>query len=303
MLQNQHRFRNLPAETAVEPEIEEPTIQKQETEAVATQEQNTDPLPKKSKLRDMIGAEAADVLMAKFKTHRFFIPIANEGKKSKVLLRHLAKRCISDYPEELFDATAWSGRLLYPHLPPKMLSSTASSNRAIYENHQTLAETEKRFKLTPEFGVTDPPMLAANKAHAIFTSINNAKKGSGFDSSFVHKQTFADDEGKAPVVVRGIQLWPAESGAGYGYDDLRCAYNMAKDILLSFKEPADASPQTQSLKLRHISSWLPPRGYNSTGATLEGVMTAWRLVVNAYGAGKSDTMVPPMISMKKLPEA
>ena len=240
------------------------------------------------------------MLLTQFKYPRMFTSLmADKGPKSpeRTVLRYLAERCQSNYPADLFLAQRWSVQLLYPHLPSAVLDQLPSKLSTLsYSHHTTLVETERRFVLTPEFGVTDPPLVAANKAREIYYALINAKNGGAVDKSAIHVPAYANDEGKPPIVVRGTQLWPAEAGTDYRYDDLRCAYNFAKDILLTFGEPRDAPMTTQSLKLRHLMAWLPG-GYNSfVGATLEGVFKALKDVVQAYGANKSEDMRPPLPS-------
>ena len=253
-----------------------------------------------------LGDDVADVLMAKFKNPRMLAHFLggddSRTKKRSRMLRYLAARIKADYPEEYLASKSWETRLLYPYLPPKMLEKLAKHINMIDANHATLAATEELFMKTPECGVTDPPMIAFNKAYSIYQSLSHAKNNGGAPidrSAFVHKPTFAPDEGKHPVIVRGTQLWPRETSETYCYDDLRCAFGMAEDILLTFLEPKDAPMTTKSLKLRHVSAWLPPNGYNAVGATLEGVMRAWKLVVYAYGADKSEEMRKPEASLRK----
>ena len=300
-------------EPAVETETEETVVTKQE---VSTPEQphapGPYPAPKESKIYELYGKEIGTVLCQYFQHARkpkLFMRLleikGESGKKhAKHKINYLAKRCtMPDYPEKLrADAEVWSSRLLYPHLPQKLLDMKPSTLSGLHKYHTALVETERLFVLTPEFGVTDPPMIAFNKAHSIYQSIIHRSNGDGDRSAHVHTPTFAPDDGKPPVVVRGTQLWPAVSDAGYCYDDLRCAYGMADDVLTAFVGPADASMATKSLKLRHLSAWLPPRGYNSVGATLDGVMLAWAAVVYAYGADKSDMMRSPSPSLRKLGE-
>jgi hypothetical protein len=263
--------------------------------------------PAKSKLRDLLKPNAAEVLLTHFKSTRMFATLSQDGRNQKscvTLLNYLAERCVQpDYPDELFTVSTWTIRLLYPHLPQKLLDQVRGTVSTLVKlHHATLVETERRFVLTPEFGVTDPPLVAFNKAQGIYSAITHAKNGGTFDQSAIHRTTYADGEGKQPVIVRGTQLWPAETGAGYGYEDLRCAHGLADDILKTFDETRNAPLTTRSLKLRHVLSWLPG-GYNSTGASLDGTMKALKAVVQAYGADKSDVMRSPSPSLKKLDEA
>jgi hypothetical protein len=257
--------------------------------------------PKKSKLHDRLGDEPATVLLTRFKHARMFANlVGGEGKLSKerTALRYLAERCVKpDYPSDLFLAKSWSTRLLYPRLPQKLLDMLPSNLSTLGNSHATLVKTEELFVKTPECGVTDPPMVAFNKARELYEAVVRAKDGATVDQSAVHRPTYVDDAGKPPVIVRGTQLWPAETGAGYGYDDLRCACGLADDILKTFSEPSNAPMSTKSLKLRHILSWFP-NGYNSIGSTQDGLMKALLRVVQAYGADKSDVMRTPVTLVK-----
>jgi len=168
--------------------------------------------------------------------------------------------------------------------------------------HRPLVEAERRFVLTAEYRAMDnQPFVAFNKAQSIFHDIQNEKSGDvqvgQFDSTAIHRKTFKGDEGRRPVTVRGTQLWPAEASVEYGYDDLRCAYKFAEDVLLVFGEPRDASMATKSLTLRHLMSWLPG-GYNARGCTIDGVLRALKDVVAAYGTDKSDVMRGPSVAPK-----
>ena len=94
-------------------------------------------------------------------------------------------------------------------------------------------------------------------------------------------------------------LWPAESGAGYCYDDLRCAWGFADDVLKTFRERGDnISMSTQSLKLRHLMSWIDG-GYNTVGSTTAGMLKALTAVVQADPADRSEEMAPPLPRVTK----
>ena len=188
-------------------------------------------------------------------------------------------------------------RLLYPHLPQKLLDMMPSKLITLSKVHTALVETEKRFVKTPEFGVTDPPLAAFNKAREIYEAVLRAKNGVTVDQAAAHRPEYVNDQGKPPVIVRGTQLWPAEVGVGYGYDDLRCACGLANDILTTFSESRDPPMAVQSLKLRHVLSWLPG-GYNSVGSTQDGILKALTAVVQAHGADKSDVMRTPVTLIK-----
>jgi hypothetical protein len=257
------------------------------------------PLPGKSKLRELIG-NSADVLHGRFKHSRMFAHVQGvDSEAGKAIMRFLAKRCQeADYPVELFTAERWSLSILWPHLPKKLLDQMPSSMPALKKQVTALHEVEARFVKTPEFGMTDPPMAAFNKASAIFNSVLIARKGGSFDPSHRHTPTFDGDEGKPPVIIAGTQVWPAASGSGYSYADLRCAIGVTDDILRTFKETGDVSDATKSLKLRHVMSWLPG-GYNAVGNTLEGTHKALTAVVQAYSAAKSTEMRFPPPSLAK----
>ena len=290
---------NPPSEPATEAKVENQEPSEAKVEAKS-------PIKKSESKLYRLGDDVADVLMAKFKNPRMLAHFLggedSQTKKRSRMLRYLATRIKADYPEEYLASKSWETRLLYPYLPQKMLERFAKHINMIDANHATLAATEDVFMKTPECGVTDPPMIAFNKAYSIYQSLSHAKNNGGAPidrSAFVHKPTFAPDEGKHPVIVRGTQLWPRETRETYCYDDLRCAFGMAEDVLLTFFGPKDAPMTTKSLKLRHISAWLPPKGYNAVGATLEGVMRAWELVVYAYGVDKSEEMRKPNASLRK----
>jgi hypothetical protein len=285
-----------------------------ETEQVAIEETNVEteaPAPGKRRARklDKIGNAQSDTLVRMFEHHRIFTSmIEGEGRQAhvKLALRYIAKRCVEkDYPPELFTAKKWSLQFMYPHLPMRLLDRVCKSGtpNAVVNIHTMLIETERRFMGTPEFGVKDQPFAAYNKAYSIFQAIKDQKDGvevGSFDASAVHVPKFASDEGKPPVIVRGTQVWPVEIDnlhTGYGYDDLRCAYKFAEDVLLIFGEPRDASMATKSLTLRHLMSWLPG-GYNSRGCTIDGVLRALKDVVAAYGADKGDVMRGPAAAPK-----
>jgi hypothetical protein len=263
------------------------------------------PVPKKSRLQEKIGDKPAGVLLSRFEHARMFATLlSGDGKlsKEKSTLRYLAERCIKpDYPAELFLSQKWDTRLLYPHLPQKLLNMLPKKLGTLYDHHVVLVETEEQFRRTPEFGVTNPPLVAFNKAYAIYQALDNAKKGITVDKSAIYSPTYTDDEGKPPVIICGTQLWPAETGEGYRYDDLRCACGLAEDVLTTFGQARDVPMTTKSLKLRHLMAWLPG-GYNSVGSTLEGTIKALRSVVQAYGANKSEVMRSPLPSLKKLDE-
>ena len=289
--------------------IEQPTAPKS-SEQIVGQKTAQFTAPAKSKLRDMLKPNVAEVLLTYFKSTRMFATLSQEGKHQKscvTLLNYLAERCVQpDYPEEFFLISTWTIRLLYPHLPQKLLDMVSTNIRANVSTlaktqHASLVETERLFVQSPEFGITDPPLVAFNKANEIYNAIVHKKNGGTFDQSAVHRPVYADDEGKQPVIIRGTQLWPAETGAGYGYEDLRCAHGLADDILKTFDETRNAPMSTRSLKLRHVLSWLPG-GYNSTGASLDGTLKALRTVVQAYSSNKSDVMRSPSPSLKKLDE-
>jgi hypothetical protein len=288
-----------PVLTAVSEAIAETASDKQENQ---TSNPGSYPTPKKSKLHELLGPKVADVLHSRFKHPRMFSHLGKGKKDCVILLRYLAERCVKpDYPDNLFLTQSWTIQLLYPHLPQSLLARMPAGLPALYKLHTVLVETERRFVLTPEFGVTDPPMTAFNKTHEIYTAIINAKNGHTFDRSAVHRATYANDEGKQPVIIRGTQLWPAETDAGYGYEDLRCAHGLADDILKTFDETRNAPMSTRSLKLRHVLSWLPG-GYNSTGSSTDGTLRALRAVVQAYSTNKSEIMRSPSPSLKKLDE-
>lgn len=297
-----------------EPVVSAPVPAPSTIPAVSKKAETAEPVlfdvPKKSKLFELIGTEAATVLFQQFK-HRIFNSVVAD-KSSNALrrittgLRYLAERCVSDdYPEALRSAPSWSVQLLYPHLPAKLLDQCMASTSLetfLARHHATLVATEAQFVRTPEFGMTDPPLAAYNKAQSIYNSIISKRNGDTFDKSLVHKAVFNADEGKPPVIVLGTQLWPALENTGYGYDDLRCAFNLARDVVLTFKESSDVPMTTQALKLRHIRSWLPG-GYNSTGSTIEGVLNAFDLVIQAYTVNRDETLTrPPLPSLKKLDE-
>jgi hypothetical protein len=288
-----------PVLAAVSEPIAETASDKQENQ---TPRPGSYPTPKKSKLHELLGPKVADVLHSRFKHPRMFSHLGKGKKDCVILLRYLAERCVKpDYPDNLFLAQSWTIQLLYPHLPQALLARMPAGLPALYKLHTVLVETERRFVLTPEFGVTDPPMTAFNKTHEIYTAIINARNGHTFDRSAVHRATYANDEGKQPVIIRGTQLWPAEADAGYGYEDLRCAHGLADDILKTFDETRNAPMSTRSLKLRHVLSWLPG-GYNSTGSSMDGTLRALRTIVQAYSTDKSDVMRTPSPSLKKLDE-
>jgi hypothetical protein len=298
----------VPTAVAIEAPVEKQESQKPEVEVEKTDDDKSASKRSESKLYKM-GDEIANVLMDKFKHPRMLAHYMgiedNQQHRRKRLLRYLAARIKANYPEECLAQKAWSWRLLYPHLPQKLLDMYAKHQRMINENHATLVATEELFMKTPECGVVDPPMVAFNKAYSIYQSVLNAKAGHTVDPSVKHRPKFENDEGKAPVIVRGTQVWPRAVGPHtpvYGYDDLRCAYNLAADIVVTFDEERNASMAARSLKLRHILSWFPG-GYNSVGVTsLESLMSAFRVVVQAYGANASDVMRPPEASLKKLGE-
>ena len=222
----------------------------------------------------------------------------NASNNHKVMLRFFANRCQQpDYPPEMFLTQSWTSQLLYPHLPKRLVDMMPANIGTLYSKHAALVETERRFVASPEFGLTDPPLAAFNKAQAIYTSVVNTRNGSAVDPAARHRPIYGDDEGKPPVVIRGTQLWPAEAGAGYRYDDLRCAWGFADDVIKTFDEERNASISSRGLKLRHILSWLG--GYNSKGATIDGTLKAFAAVVRAYGSNVSEIMRPPLPSVKK----
>ena len=248
-------------------------------------------VPTKSKLGDLIGDKYADVLHSRFKHSRIFVIVAtNNGRHGRTVLRHLAKRCQQpNYPAELYVASTWSLQLVYPLLPKKLVDMMPANLSTLNGGsmHSRLIETEEEFAKTPEFGMTDPPLAAFNKAYAIYTAIANGRRE--VDPAHLHRPTFDNDEGKPPVIICGTQVWPAATGSGYTHADLRCAIGVTDDILKTFLEPADLSASSKSLKLRHVLSWLPG-GYNAVGSTLEGTMRALTAVVQAYSAAKSEEM-------------
>jgi hypothetical protein len=259
------------------------------------------PLPEKSKLRDAVGTAIADVLISRFKHSRIFIGLlgndAQPNDRSK--LKYLAERCQQpDYPADLFLTQTWSPQLLYPHLPKRFIGMLPTSLSTLHKQHTVLIETERRFMQTPEFGMTDPPLAAYNKAYAIYTALTNARKGHTVDPAAIHRPTFGDDEGKPQVIVRGTKLWPAETGAGYCYDDLRCACGFAADVMNTFDDTRNASLSSRTLKLRHLMSWVDG-GYNSTGSTTNGMLKAMRSVIDAYSKNISEEMRNPFPSMIK----
>jgi hypothetical protein len=266
---------------------------------VATVPVETYEVPKQSKLRDLVG-ESADVIHARFKHNRSFVSAFKDifPATAKRMGNYLAARCQKpDYPQELFTAT-WSLELLYPHLPKRFLNQLPQNLGTVQKFHIALVETEQLFVQSPEFGVIDPPMVAFNKASAIYNSIIHKRSGGVVDTRAVHKPTYEGDEGKPPVIIRGTQVWPAETGAGYCYDDLRCAWGLAEDVIKTFDETPNAPISTRSLKLRHLMAWLG--GYNSVGATIEGTIRALRVVVSAYSADHSSEMRTPHIRMDKV---
>ena len=260
----------------------------------------TFPVLKDSKLHDLLPAKVATVLQERFKHARIFIKIAGESDHSRTLLGHLAKRCLEpDYPEPLFYTKAWTLQLLYPHLPQKYLDNkyeVPAKLSTLYGGgfHKELVEAERLFKLAPEFASrVEKPALACNTVHAIRSSLRQSKNGHAPDPAAVHRVTYAGDEGKPKAIIRGTQVWPAESDAGYGYHDLRCAWGLAADILCTFGEPRDVPIATKTLKLRHAVSWFPG-GYNAHGATFEGLQRALQMVIHAYTLNKSDVMLTPI---------
>ena len=309
---NKDRYRsatNSTPEPTSPPEPQPEPATEAEVKKSETPKTESDPTRKKSSSRLYeLGDEPAGALLKKFKhgkmlTH--FLGTDSQKPKRARLLRYLAKRIETDYPEELFDSTSWDVRLLYPSLPQKLLDREAKTHKLLHKNHSMLAATEELFMKTPECGITDPPLVAFNKAYSIYQAVNNAKNKSDVDidrSSLVHTPTFASDEGKPLVIVRGTQLWPRESGdhhSVYRYDDLRCAYGLADDILGIYADSGSVSIKTKSQKLYHLLAWIPPGGYNTTGATLEGTMVALKVVVQAYGSNVSDMMRPPIPSLIK----
>jgi hypothetical protein len=299
-----------------EPELL-PVIEAQSEETVLEKETVSAPtvthdIPKTSALHDLIGKGNATVLLQNFpglKSRTFMKQIKNEANdKSK--LNYLAKRCVMpDYPDELRKAETWSLQLLYPHLPKKLFSELMPKGQtltAVQNYHTALVETEQQFVLTPECGMTDPPMVAFYEARKIFNRVMNKKKGITVtvDPAAIYRgPTYANDDGKPPIFVCGTQLWPAEEGTGYNYDDLRCAYGLADDVLNVFGQPRDVPMTTKSLKLRHLMAWLPG-GYNSTGtSSIDGILKALKRVVQAYSSNKDEKMMrAPLPSMKKLDE-
>jgi len=257
-------------------------------------------VPVRSKLRDMIGAGVADILHAKFRSSARMFTTAIGPKATnnhKAILGYLASRCQQpDYPADLLLEQTWTPQLLYPHLPKRLLASMPANLGTLYSKHTALVETERRFLASPMFGVTDPPLAAFNEVQAIYTSIVNARKGNAPDPAAIHRPTYGNDEGKPAVVIRGRQLWPAETGTGYRYDDLRCGWGLASEILSAFDE-RNATLSSRNLKLRHVMAWLG--GYNSTGATIEGTLAAFRAIVQAYSSNASDVMRLPLPSMIK----
>lgn len=297
-------------ESIAEPQPEAITEEKVEnpkpSEETEAQKSSRERFRKSESKLYRIGDGAANLLLAKFKHPKMLSHFLggddSQTKKRSRMLRYLATRIAADYPQDCLDSNSWSTRLLYPHLPQKMLDMFAKNVNMIDMNHPKLAETEALFMKTPECGVSDPPLVAFNKAYSIYQAVSAAKNNGGIAtdvSAVVHRPTFADDEGKRPVIIRGMKLWPRDSGETYCYDDLRCACGMATSILTAFDEPRESSMATKSLKLRHVSAWLPPRGINAIGASLEGVMRAWTLVVYAYSANQSDVMESPEASLRK----
>lgn len=258
------------------------------------------PVPVKSKLRELVGAEIADVLHAKFRssTRMFTAAIGPKATPNhKTMLRYLAARCRQpDYPADLLLEQSWTPQMLYPHLPKRLIEMMPTNISTLTSKHATLVETERRFMASPKFGITDPPLAAFNEAQAIYTSVINTRKGNTPDPTAIHRPTYDNDEGKPAVIIRGRQLWPAETGTGYRYDDLRCGWGLASDILSAFDE-RNATLSSRSLKLRHIMAWLG--GYNSTGATVDGTLKAFAAIVQAYSSNTSDVMRLPLPSMIK----
>jgi hypothetical protein len=277
--------------------LAKPVVETQPAEPTSIE---TFPVSKGSKLNDLLPAKVATVLQERFKHARMFIKIASENEHSRNILSYLAKRCVEpDYPEALFYAKAWTLQLLYPHLPQKYLDNkneVPPNLATLYggKAHKELVETERFFKSVPEFASRfEKPALACNTVHAIRSSLRHSKNGHAPDPAAVHHVTYADDEGKPQAIVRGTQVWPAESGAGYSYNDLRCACGLAGDILCTFGESRDAPISTQVLKLRHIVSWFPG-GYNAHGATFEGIQRAFNRIIHAYTLDKSEVTIKPI---------
>jgi hypothetical protein len=248
----------------------------------------------------MIG-EAADVLHTRFKHSRIFhAAFRNEtANTARLFGNYVAKRCQEpDYPRELFTAQTFSLEIAYPHLPKKLLSQLPQVLGTLRNQHAMIVELERLFMLSPEFGVSDPPLAAFNKAMSIYNSLKHRKAGGTIDPGAAHKPSYGDDEGKPPVVVRGTRLWPAETTAGYRYDDLRCGWGVANDILSAFTESDTVPISTKTLKLRHIRSWLAG-GYNATGSTFDGMLKAFEAVIQAYTRNASEEMRAPLPSMIK----
>ena len=250
---------NPPAEPVVEPEIEEPVRESDEVEAVIPEkpkepevEPTTEPVvtgryansvPKESRMFEIYGKDIGSVLCANFQHWRkpkLFMRIINEKDKAnnKSKIAYLAKRCVMpDYPHHLKENTEeWTMRLMYPHLPQKLFDSriAPSTLSAVHKHHKALIETERLFVMTEAFKGGDPD-IAFNEAHRIYDRVKSGTSGP-VSSGVRHVQTYADDEGKRPVIIRGTRLWPRESEEAYCYDDLRCACGMATSILRAFEE-------------------------------------------------------------------
>lgn len=294
----------LPIEIKALPVVAQPTSEPAIAKPALVATPNVKPaqtyaVPKSSALRDQVG-DAADVLHARFK-HRVFHAVFKDEqpRTGRLFANYIAKRCQEpDYPSELLLSSSFSLEIIYPYLPKRILSQMPTRLGTLKNEHSLLAETERLFMLSPEFGITDPPMVGFNKAMAIYQSLKHKRAGGVVDTTAVHKPTYEGDEGRPPVIIRGMQVWPAATGAGYCYDDLRCAWGFADDIVKTFDETRNAPVVTRGLKLRHLMSWLG--GYNSKGATILGTVKALEAVVQAYSGGTSEEMKLPAIRMDKL---
>jgi len=305
------------AEAEAEARRREEAEQQKAAKAAAEKErkEHEDQKDSRSKLNAMFGPAAAKVVMNRFK-HWGSIRNAFDGvgkALSKRLGNYLAECCQApDYPEVLLGVT-WSAQMLYPHLPKRLLDHQPKTKTisGLGKIHSTLVETERRFKMTPEFGMTDPPLAAFNKAHAIMVALLNAQsaakdaakygEGSGtMDPKAKASTKYRDDEGKSEVIIMGTRLWPIleDATATYNYDDLRCAHGFVDDVFKTFLEPRDSSMDTKLLKVRHLLSWVNG-GYNAKGATLAGTFEAIDSVVTAYARKASPEMKTPGVRFDK----
>jgi len=259
----------------------------------------------RSKLNDLLGPIAATTIRARFKHPGIFFKVFERDNERirKKFGNHIALMCQTpDYPLFLLDMSKWTLQMLYPHLPIRFLDLQPKSFSRLTNIHATLIEVERRFKQTPEFLITEPPLVGFNKVMELFNIISRAKEdkssgGGGIDPRAKAKPEYRDDEGRPEVVICGTRLWPITHD-NYNYDDLRCAYGFVEDVFRTFLEPRESSVDTKLLKVRHLLSWVNG-GYNAKGATLLGTFEALDHVVTAYARNLSSEMKTPGVRFDK----